>query len=250
MKRTFEQISNLRSYSRRPFGDNYLKNNNERMKRIESNFINMVLVLTGITLFAAVALASVHSLTKEPITRAQSAQQQEAIRAVLPAFDHVDSKAIVMNDGVETMKVFKAYDKSNVFVGAAVESSSNNGYRGHIDVMVGFDKAGIIVNYIVLQQNETPGLGAKMVDWFKTNIMHQSIIGKDPSTANLTVSKEGGEIDAITSATISSRAFLFAVRNAYFAFVSHLDAAVKPETEPISVDTTKVNENETKEPGQ
>jgi len=138
------------------------------MKKLESNFLNMVAVLSGIAIFAAITLASVYTLTKEPISNLERNKRQEAIRYVLPPYDHFDSIPIEMNNGVETTKVYKAYDKNNVFVGAAVESSSNNGYKGHIDIIVGFNREGVIVNYVVLEQNETPGLGAKMVDWFKT----------------------------------------------------------------------------------
>lgn len=200
------------------------------MKKLESNFKNMVLVLSGITLFAAFALASVYTLTVEPIAKSKIAKEQNAIKEVLPPHHHFDQKPIVVIEGVEIIKVYKAFDKNNSFVGAAVESSSNNGFNGHIDIMVGFDKNGTILNYKVLEQNETPGLGTKMVDWFKTNKAQQSIIGKNPSNGNLSVSKDGGEVDAITAATISSRAFLFAVRNAYFAFSKNAN-------------TTKLNEN-------
>jgi len=85
----------------------------------------------------------------------------------------------------------------------------------------------------VLEQKETPGLGTKMVDWFKTNKGNQSIIGKNPALANLTVSKDGGEIDAITASTISSRAFLFSIRNAYQAF------SANKEEETASAQTTQ-----------
>src|SRR5665647_985457 len=168
------------------------------MKKLESNFKNMVLALSSITLFAALALGSVYTLTKDPIAVSKMAKQQNAIKDVLPPYDHFNQNAIEVNDGVEILKVYKAYDKSNVFVGAAVESSSNNGFSGKISLMVGFDKAGTIVNYSVLEQKETPGLGAKMVNWFKKNNKSQSIIGKNLATANLSVSKDGGEIDAIT----------------------------------------------------
>ncbi len=195
------------------------------MEKLESNFRNMVLVLSGITLFAALALSSVYTFTKDPIAQSKIAKEQNAIKEVLPPNDHFDAIPIVINDGVETMKVYKAYDKNNVLVGAAVETSSNNGFNGHIDIMVGFDSKGIILNYKVLAQNETPGLGTKMTDWFKTTKNKQSIIGKNAATANISVSKDGGEIDAITAATISSRAFLFAVRNAYFAYMKNNDIA-------------------------
>jgi len=208
------------------------------MEKLASNFKNMVLVLSGITLFAAVTLSSVYTLTKDPIEQSKMAKEQNAIKEVLPPFDHFDQKPIEVKDGVETMKVYKAYNKNNVFVGAAVKTTSNNGFNGRIDIMVGFDNAGMILNYKVLEQNETPGLGTKMVDWFKTVRNKQSIIGKNAGIANLSVSKDGGEIDAITAATISSRAFLFAVRNAYYAYCKNLDL---PMCDTDSIETTNQN---------
>jgi electron transport complex protein RnfG len=193
------------------------------MAQIESSFKNMVLVLVAIAIFAAGTLASVYVLTKEPIAASKIAKQQNAIKEVLPkTFNHL-AEPDTINDGNESMVVYKAYDASNKFIGAAVESSSNNGFSGRILVMVGFDTEGNIVNYSVLEQKETPGLGTKMLEWFKTNKGNQSVLGKNPGTANLTVSKDGGEIDAITASTISSRAFLFTIRNAYQAFISSKD---------------------------
>jgi len=191
------------------------------MKKLTSNFKNIFLVLTGIILLAVISSSVVHSLVKDKIQQSKEEKLLGAVRKVLPPYDHFDAKPTEMNDGVEIMKIYKAYDKQNRFVGAAVESSSNNGYIGHIDVMVGFDKSGQIVDYVVTEQKETPGLGARILDWFKTNHKNQSIIGKNASTANLSVRNDGGDIDAITGATITSRAFLFAVRNAYFAFTSN-----------------------------
>jgi len=208
------------------------------MKKLESNFKNMILVLSGITFFAAVVLSSLYSITKEPIAKSKIAKEQNAIKNVLPPHHHFDTNATVVNDGVEKMKVYKAYNKDNVFVGAAVETTSNNGFSGHIDIMVGFDNTGVILNYIVLEQHETPGLGTKMVDWFKTDRKNQSIIGKNAATANLSVTKNGGEIDAITAATISSNAFLFAVRNAYYAFSNKNDVVqIDKQNSPSSVKT-------------
>jgi len=193
------------------------------MKKLESTFRNIVPVLLGISVFAVVAIASVYAFTKKTIDNSQLNKRAEAIEEVLPVHDHFDLKPVVLNNGVETTKVYKAYDKNNVLVGAAVESSSNNGYRGPIDIIVGFNIKGIIVNYTVIDQHETPGLGARMESWFKTENTKADIRGKNAATANLNVSKDGGEVDAITSATISSRAFLFAVRNAYFAFTSNFE---------------------------
>jgi electron transport complex protein RnfG len=203
------------------------------MAQLESSFKNMVLVLSGIALFAAGTLASVYEFTKGPIQVSKIAKQQNAIKDVLPAaFDHL-AEPVKIPDGAENIVVYKAYDAKNEFIGAAVESSSNNGFAGKIVIMVGFDKEGNIVNYSVLEQKETPGLGTKMVDWFKTDKGNQSIIGKNPAIANLTVSKDGGEVDAITASTISSRAFLFSVRNAYHAFSINKDEAVAATNDTI-----------------
>lgn len=190
------------------------------MAQLESSFKNMVIVLSVIAFIAAGTLASVYEFTKAPIAASKLAKQQDAIKEVLPAsFDHLAEPVVI--EGADRMVVYKAYNSKNEFIGAAIESSSNNGFSGKITVMVGFDTSGAIVNYSVLEQKETPGLGTKMVEWFKTDKGNQSIIGKNPATTNLTVSKDGGDIDAITASTISSRAFLSTVRNAYEAFLKN-----------------------------
>ena len=185
----------------------------------------MVLSLGLIAVFAAVTLASVYALTKDPIAASKLAKQQNAIRDVLPAFERLDDAEKVALETGDSLNVYRAYVKGEKFVGAAVESFSRNGYSGDIRLMIGFDVKGNIVNYTVLEQKETPGLGTKIVDWFKTEIRNQNIIGKNPSKNKLTVSKDGGEIDAITAATISSRAFLEAVQKAYNAYADNTDAS-------------------------
>lgn len=178
--------------------------------KLESNFKNMVLVLTIISLIAAGVLGSVYQVTKEPIVKAKAEKQQNAIKQVLGDFDRLEEEVV---DGITLYKGYIADE----FVGAAVEASSN-GFSGEVKIMVGFDKDGNILDYAVLQQAETPGLGTKMVDWFKTDKGNQNIKGKNPGKKELKVSKDGGDVDAITAATISSRAFLGAVNKAYAAY--------------------------------
>ncbi len=189
------------------------------MAKLESSFKNMVIVLTSIALFAALALGSVYTLTKEPIEAAKKAKQENAIKEVLPAgFDRIEEGVEVKLDGfAETFTVYKAF-KADAFLGAAVQSYSTNAFSGLIRVMVGFTATGEVVTYSVLEQKETPGLGTKMVDWFKTEKGKQNIQGKNLGLDNVTVTKDGGDIDAITAATISSRAFLESVRLAFDAF--------------------------------
>ena len=83
-------------------------------------------------------------------------------------------------------------------------------------MLVGFDAEGNILGYTLLEHAETPGLGAKADKWFQKG-EKGDIIGKSPAEP-LTVSKDGGQVDAITASTITSRAFLLAVNNAYTAY--------------------------------
>jgi electron transport complex protein RnfG len=96
-----------------------------------------------------------------------------------------------------------------------------SGFSGEVRIMCGFEADGTIRNYEVLSHAETPGLGSKMATWFCDSTGSRSVIGKNAETASLYVTKDAdknGEIEAITAATISSRAFLEAMRNAYEAF--------------------------------
>lgn len=175
---------------------------------MKSTLVNMVLSLGVITVVAASALAGVYTLTKEPIAQAKAQKQQDAIGDVLPGIEFNNNPAAEATEveiNGETVTVFPAR-KDGELVGTAVESHDNNGFSGLITVMYGFDPAGVITGYAVMQHAETPGLGSKMGEWF-CDPAH-TIIGLDSNTSNLTVSKDGGDIDAITAATISSRAFL------------------------------------------
>ncbi|HHT22654.1 MAG TPA: RnfABCDGE type electron transport complex subunit G [Bacteroidales bacterium] len=215
------------------------------MAQLKSNFKNMVLSLSLISAFAAVTLASVYSVTKEPIETSKIKRQQEAIYEVLPPDVQLENEPerVGLESG-DTLLVYKANDSNNQFVAAAVETVSHNGYSGDIRLIVGFDKEGNIINYSVLEQKETPGLGTKVVDWFKTDVNDQSIIGKNPASNKLTVKKEGGEVDAITAATISSRAFLEAVNKAYNAYAKNTDATTGATTNATTGATTIESETD------
>lgn len=201
---------------------------------LQSTMRNMVVVLVGAGVVAALGLGVVNMLTKKPIEKAKAEKELAALREVLPEFnnDPVKEMRIEAVEGGE-LRVYPA-SKDGEKVGTAVQSFSPNGFGGMVTVMVGFDKEGAINGYSVLEQAETPGLGTKMVDWFKPqgepvvsgverlfgfrmpqNPRKSNIYGMRPGDAQLRVSKDGGQIDAITSATISSRAFLDAVNRAY-----------------------------------
>ena len=189
------------------------------MAKRESTFLNMVMVLTLVTLISGGSLGFVYNMTKDAIAEAKLKAQNDAISSVLPPFDEI-KEAVTLNPdgGPESLEIFPAYSSGNL-VGAAVKSYSKNGFSGHIGIMVGIDLQGNITGYQVLEHKETPGLGSKMGAWFSNQERpNQSIIGKNPATSSLQVSKDGGDIDGITASTITSRAFLEAVLRAHAGF--------------------------------
>lgn len=189
------------------------------MEKLKSTLPNMLLSLTGICVVAGAILASVNEATLEPIAASKAAALESAIKMVVPEFDNTptaESYMAVTGDG-DSLRIYPA-KKGGELVGAAVESNTMNGFSGEIRVIVGFDKEGTLYNYSVLQHSETPGLGSKMQEWFRTDKNNQSVIGRKLSEGELKVSKDGGNVDAITAATISSRAFLNAVNRAYSAY--------------------------------
>lgn len=186
------------------------------MKKLESSFKNMVIVLTVVAVVAGLLLGYVNKLTAEPIAQANAKALSDAIALVVPGFDNepAANPDTIEVDGV-IYKIYKA-TKGDKFIGAAVESSAN-GFGGALTVLVGFDADGKIIDYSLLSHAETPGLGSKAADWFKKG-GKGDITGKNPGDKPLTVSKDGGEIDAITASTITSRALLNAVNAAYAAY--------------------------------
>lgn len=184
-------------------------------KKLESNFTNMVVVLFAVTLISSSAVGYVYTLTAGPIEAAKQAKQVNAIRQVIPGeFDNdpgADAWKMQTPEGGE-LEFFPA-KKNGEPVGTAVKTYTNKGFGGKVLLMVGFTPDGAISNYSVLEHKETPGLGSKMTFWF-TRDGKGSVIGKHPGSQGLKVSKDGGEVDAITAATISSRGFLDAVNRA------------------------------------
>lgn len=194
----------------------------------------MLLVLTGVTAVSVALLAYVNELTKGPIAEANAKTLNEALKKVLPEFTNnpvEESDTIFSEKDGKKIVDYILYPAKNgeTAVGTAVEAKSM-GFGGELKVLVGFDSEGKIYNYSLLAHVETPGLGSKADKWFgafdpskgEQAVSHgeskRSILGLNPGEASLTVSKDGGSIDAITASTITSRAFLNAVNNAYQAY--------------------------------
>ena len=190
------------------------------MKKLESSLLNMALVLTGVAVVMGGILAYVNHLTEGPINAQKEKTLADGIKTVMVCNDLVvaNTEEVKQNDdkGKElTFTVYQIQDKQGKDLGAAVESSTM-GFGGDLKVLVGFNPEGKILGYTLLEQQETPGLGSKADKWFQKG-EKGDIIGKSPKEP-LTVSKDGGQVDAITASTITSRAFLLAINNAYKAY--------------------------------
>lgn len=172
----------------------------------------MFLSLTVIAVVAGLALAVVNNVTAEPIAKVQKQKAEEAVKAVVPAFKTL---AEVDVDGVACTK---ALDEAGNVVGIAVPTSSEKGFGGHLGLMVGFTASGDVSGYQILASGETPGLGAKAAQWFQKD-GKGNVIGMNPGKDNgFKVKKDGGNVDAISGSTITSRAFCEAVNDAYAKF--------------------------------
>ena len=193
------------------------------MAKLDSSLKNMVMSLAIISFGASAILGGVYVLTKKPIEDAAELKKTNAIKEVLPQNNNMkigEAVEITLDSYSEKFIVYPAFENDKL-IAVAVETFDNNGYGGQIKSMVGFDAEGNIVNYAILAMSETPGLGEKVTSWFKTKRNNQDIRGKKPSEESFKVSKDGGEIDAITASTITSRAFLSSVKTAYNVFMEY-----------------------------
>jgi len=180
---------------------------------MKSTLKNMTAVLFGITLVAS---------TAEPIAAAKEAATVAALNEVLPAFDETTNAELTIDELPIT--VYTA-TKEGVVSGYAVQTMTKQGFGATIRMMVGFTPDGEVVNVNVLEQSETPGLGTKMAD--EGNPLITSFKGKNPADMKLAVKKDGGDVDALTAATISSRAYVDAMNRAWTAY-KNVSAGIAP----------------------
>lgn len=197
------------------------------MKKLPSTLPNMILSLGIICLIIAGILALVNVATKDTIAQAETKAKVEAIKEIVPAFDnnpYEEQDTVALESEPRPLIVYPAMQGGQP-VGYAIETYTDAGFAGHIDIMVGFDMQSQIVGFKVLKHGETPGLGAKIQEWFTSPAPNADLIrdvrGLDMSQASpLKVSKDGGKVNAITAATISSRAFIDALERAYRVYQS------------------------------
>ena len=193
------------------------------MTKKKSTFISMTLTLFAITLIAGVSLGFINDITKGPKEQAKLARKINALKNVLPEFNNnpvEDVKRIKSDLAKDSIEIYAGFLNENQS-GTAVVGSSEKGFSGLVKIMVGFNPDGSIKNIAVLEQKETPGLGTKMKD----EKFIKQFRDKHPSTYNLKVKKDQGDVDALTGATITTRAFGEATQMAYDVFVENQKTA-------------------------
>jgi len=185
------------------------------MAKKESTLFNMVFSLVVVAIISSSVLGYVYEVTKGPIAEAQKQKKIRAIKEVVAEFDNspVDDMYKIPS-ATDSLEVYPA-KMGDANVGSAVRTFSSKGYGGDVWLMVGFLPDGTINKISVLEHKETPGLGSKMnEDKFKNQFF-----GKSPANFKLKVKKDGGDVDALSGATITSRAFSQAVQQAYDSYM-------------------------------
>lgn len=186
--------------------------------KLDSSLKNMVLCLLLMSIVMSAALGFVYVITKKPIENTNKKAEIDAIKNVLPSFDNDPTKEAKTIDGL----VYYVATQSDSIVGCAVKTYTDKGFAGHFEIMVGFKPDGTIYKTAVLDQKETPGLGDKMKTKWRDQFNE-----KNPNSFRMKVKKDGGDVDAITASTITSRAFCDAVARAYDGFMNNISHTIK-----------------------
>ena len=206
------------------------------------------LFLCAIGAVSAGLLAGVDALTRKPIKEAELRKTSDALKNVLPAFDNVPAEEkMVVKSPTGREVVFYAAKKDGKLVGVAGEGYSPKGFAGKIYVMVGLDISGKVRVVTVTRQNETPGLGTVVTDRVREKTIFDLFGGggkkeglppnkvldsfdgllATPDGKPWKVKKDGGKIDFVTGATISSRAVTDAVYDVAITYSKHMPEILK-----------------------
>lgn len=181
------------------------------MKTVK-DIARLVLTLFLITAVVAGALAGVNAVTEARIARSNAEKKQQAIALVLPDAQDAEELPVKENDG----GILAVYASPS---GYAMEVETA-GFGGTIDMMVGVSRDGKILGVSVISHGETPSLGANAA---ADNAAGRNFRkGFEGLTGSVSVTKDGGQVEALTSATITSRAVCAGV-NAALAYAAGLD---------------------------
>lgn len=186
------------------------------MSSNKNTLIAPVTALVTIAVISSFVLGFVHNMTLDPIQKAKDNHELNAISQVVNDFDNnpfAEKMIITTKDKKHKLAIYPAR-KNGRLNSVAIKSYTNTGFGGRIEIIAGFNVDGAIKNFKVISSNETPGLGSK-VDEIK---FKEQLNGFNPRRQILKVRQDGGDVDAVTAATISSRAVLRAINQAFDAF--------------------------------
>lgn len=186
------------------------------MKTIKSTLPNMILAMFLVGALSAAVLGYVYQLTEKPIAIAKNHKTLDAIREIIGVFDNnpfEEKTTITTADGKIKLELYPARENGNI-TAVAIKTFSDNGFGGRIELIIGMMMDGTVTGYKVIEQKETPGLGSKISD----KKFAEQFVGLNTHSDTFKLKKDGGEIDAITGATISSRAVTDAVQKAVAAY--------------------------------
>lgn len=175
---------------------------------VQSNLKNMAVCLTAVCLICSALLGGVYALTAKPIEKAAADALKASVSRVLPEGGEISGPFDVEVGGQASEYYISS--RGDEVLAYAVKSTTI-GFGGPLVLMVGITADGQVCSTSVLSHNETPGLGAKCTS---DEGFFGQFSGLDPSAKSLSVTKDGGDIDAITASTITSRAYTLAVKNA------------------------------------
>ena len=183
------------------------------------DLIKMVVVLTVISVVAGYLLATTNKITKAPIAAARLAEKLDAMKKVLPDYDNDPAANTCVVQEAGKQWTFYVARKQGAFAGAAFEATSDQGYNGTIRILAGILPDNSIKGLEIVEQTETPGLGAKI----SASAFKDQFQGKAIFSTRWMVKKDGGDIDAVTGATISPRAVVSALKTGLEVYTNHLD---------------------------
>lgn len=213
------------------------------MDKKNPTVVQMMVVLMVIAIVCSAGVAAVHSVTEDPIAASRAAKLQKSLSVVLPEFDNDPSKDTLTIKIDENSSAFcYLAKKGDQVVGYAIKAGNKDAYNGLIEILVGLDKDGKVQGTSPVTLAETPGLGQKAAN--PDDPFVKQFVGLDPSQKKLSVKKDGGDIDAISAATITSRAFTKTVQTAYNAYLAYTGSN-KPQAVSGATKPANTNADET-----
>ena len=210
--------------------------------------LKLSLTLGAVGTVAAAVRAYADTATKPARERKALEQRQQALQRVLPPFSNQPAQDVVaVGDAPREVKFYRARRDGEI-TAVAAETASSRGYGGNLNVLIGFKTDGSIRAVMVTDHSETPGLGTKATDRADKKTLWEALSGMGngktenksnesealppnpyldqyekytASKAPFKVKKDGGRIDAVSGATVSSRAVAHAVTKASMAFTKN-----------------------------